>query len=166
MHPDVDLVATRLGCARVSGAQGCPTALRLALPYADGRWGASGSNWDSGNDALHQTDVLSSAPTSVHLVHYMDDFQLELRCDWDDASWTLRRTAAHGFTLAPPAGAAAAVVQLSCLFAPQDAVYPVGNAGGPSYVAAKAAATLAMLRGELRLLRYRGSPVLAPLVYD
>ena len=147
VHPDLDLVATRLACARTAGAQACPTALRLALPYADGRWGASANNWDAQHDAAHQTDVVASSATSVTLHHYMDDFAAEIRCDWDDASWTLARSAPHAFTLAPPPGAAAAVVQLSCLFAPAAAQFPVGNSGGPSYVPAKAAATLAALRG-------------------
>jgi hypothetical protein len=146
VHPDVDLVATRLSCARIGGAQPCPTALRLALPFADGRWGASANNWDAANDAAHQTDVTAAGPGFLRLAHYMDDFQAEVRCDWDDASWTMTRTAAHAFTLSPPRGAAAAVVQLSCLWAPSGAVYPVGNVGD-TYVVGKAAATLALLRG-------------------
>ena len=197
VHPDLDLVAVRLTCTRQAGTQGCPTALRLALPYADGRWGAGANNWDAANDAAHQTDVTASSATSISLAHYMDDFHAEIRCvrvsgwrrrrvqrrrlpraralprlssprrhlprpparppsmralqDWDDATWTMTRTAVHGFLLAPPAGASAAVVQLSCLFAPAGAQYPVGNSGGPSYVAAKAAATLAALRGAAPL---------------
>jgi hypothetical protein len=137
VHPDVDLVATRLACARTAGTQGCLTALRLALPYADGSWGASANNWDPTLDARHQTDVIARSPTSVLLMHYMDDFQAEVRCDWDDPAWTLNRVAPHAFTLAPPLDKATAVVQLSCLFAPAEAMYPVGNSGGPSNVAAR-----------------------------
>ena len=151
VHPDVDLIATRLACTRTAGAQACPTALRLALPYADGAWGASANNWQPAQDQRHQTDVTAQTNTSVTLMHYMDDWQGEIRCDWDDPAWTLARTAPHAFTLSPPAGAAAAVVSMSCLFSPAGAVYPVGNEGGPSYVAGKAAATLALLRGAAPL---------------
>ena len=147
VHPDVDLVAMQLTCVRLTGSQACPTALRLALPFADGRWGASANNWDSSLDSQHQTDVVASSASSIELAHYMDDFIQSVRCDWSDATWTMSRTAVHGFTLVPPPDAAAATVQLSCLFAPMGAQYPVGNIGGPSYVAAKAAATLSLLRG-------------------
>jgi hypothetical protein len=34
VHPDVDLVSTRVTCARTAGAGDCPAALRLALPYS------------------------------------------------------------------------------------------------------------------------------------
>ena len=160
VHPDVDLIATRIACTRLSGQQGCPTALRLALPFSDGGWGASANNWNSGNDGNHKTDIVTASATSISLAVYMDDFQAEIRCDWDDAAWTMRRTAAHGFTLAPPPGATAAVVQLSCLFAPAGARYPVGADGGPSYVAGKSNATLAQLRSASPL------PFFDPAVRD
>jgi hypothetical protein len=165
VHPDVDLVATRLACVRTAGTQGCPTALRLALPYADGSWGASANNWDPTLDARHQTDVIARSSTSVLLMHYMDDFQAEVRCDWDDPAWALHRVAPHAFTLAPPLGEATAIVQLSCLFAPAAAVYPVGNRGGPSYVGVKAENTLALLRSIAPLPLFAGVRDAAALMW-
>lgn len=147
VHPDVDLVATRVSCTRVNGTSGCPTALRLAFPYSVGVWGATANAWPSQLDALHTTTVLVNASTRVSIQRTMDDFVAIIECAWNDSSWVMQRTGAHVVALFPPAGSpASASVELSCLFAPPGAAFPVGLTSS-DYVQAKAASTVALLNG-------------------
>lgn len=138
VHPDVDLVATRLNCSRKAGASGCPVALRLALPYSMMTWSPSASAWCCDN--AHTTAVVAQGAVSVSLALTLDDAALTIDCTWDDAAWTWARTGPHAFALTPPPGAAATAVQLSCLWAPAGLLYPIGLTSSP-FVQAKAAAT-------------------------
>ena len=112
VHPDVDLVATRVSCARLAGADGCPVALRLGFSYARGGWGPSSNDWNSAWDGLHATDAVEAGPTRLVLRRTVDDASYTVTCEWDDAAWTAARTGAHSFALTPPPRAAAAIVQL------------------------------------------------------
>ena len=141
VHPDVDLVATRLTCARTAGAAGCPVALRLALPYSMMTWSPSASAWCC--DAAHTTAVAAQGAASVSLALTLDDAALTIDCTWDDAAWTWARTGPHAFALTPPPGAATAAVQLSCLWAPAGLLYPIGLTSS-AYVQGKVAATRAL----------------------
>ena len=141
VHPDVDLVATRLTCARTAGTAGCPAALRLALPYSMMTWSPSASAWCC--DEAHTTAVVAQGAVSVSLALTLDDAALTIDCTWDDAAWTWARTGPHAFALTPSPGVAAAAVQLSCLWAPAGLLYPIGLTSS-AFVQAKVAATRAL----------------------
>ena len=141
VHPDVDLVATRLTCARTAGTAGCPAALRLALPYSMMTWSPSASAWCC--DGAHTTAVAAQGAASVSLALTLDDAALTIDCTWDDAAWTWARTGPHAFALIPPPGAATAAVLLSCLWAPAGLLYPIGLTSS-AYVQGKVAATRAL----------------------
>lgn len=143
VHPDVDLVATELTCSRTSGADGCPTALRLALPYSMPR-DPSASAWCC--DDSHTSIVTAQSATRVSLALTLDDAALTIDCQWSDAAWTWARTGPHAFALLPPRSAAAASVQLSCLWAPAALLYPVGLTSSP-FVRGKVAATRPFIAG-------------------
>ena len=155
VHPDVDLASTRVTCARTAGAGGCPTAVRLALPYSMAS-GPSANTWGFPNAHTSIVVVNASAPgaTRVSILHTADDLATTVDCEWDDARWTFVRTdAPHAFALVPPRGAAAAAVELSCVWAPAGLRYPIG-AVSSAYVRAKVAATRALLGGAARFPLY------------
>jgi hypothetical protein len=160
VHPDVDLVSTRVTCARTAGAGGCPTALRLALPYSIGSppWvsNASANTWGFPDAHTSAVVVNASAPgaTRVSILHTADDLATTIDCEWDDARWLFMRTdVPHAFALVPPPGAAAVAVQLSCVWAPAGLRYPIGTASS-AFVRAKVAATRALLGGAARFPLY------------
>jgi hypothetical protein len=160
VHPDVDLVSTRVTCARAAGAGGCPTALRLALPYSIGSppWvrNASANTWGFPDAHTSAVVVNASAPgaTRVSILHTADDLATTIDCEWDDARWLFMRTdVPHAFALVPPPGAAAVAVQLSCVWAPAGLRYPIGTASS-AFVRAKVAATRALLGGAARFPLY------------
>ena len=154
VHPDVDLVSTRVACARTAGAGGCPTALRLALPYSMAS-SPSANTWGFPDAHTSAVVVNASAPgaTRVSILHTADDFATTVDCEWDDARWLFVRTGAHAFALAPPPGAAAVAVQLSCAWAPAGLRYPIGTTSS-AFVRAKVAATRALLGGAARFPLY------------
>ena len=154
VHPDVDLVSTRVTCARTAGAGDCPTALRLALPYSMAS-SPSANTWGYADAHTSAVVVNTSAPgaTRVSILHTADDLATTVDCEWDDARWTFVRTdVPHAFALVPPPGAAAAV-ELSCVWAPAGLRYPIGTASS-AFVRAKVAATRALLGGVARFPFY------------
>lgn len=65
VHPDADLVATRVACETADGATPCRAAVRLAFGYPDGAWGPTTSNYDPGLDELHTSYVLTNGAWGV-----------------------------------------------------------------------------------------------------
>jgi hypothetical protein len=154
VHPDVDLVSTRVTCARTVGAGECPTALRLALPYSMAS-GPSANTWGFPDAHTSVVVINASAPgaTRVSILHTEDDLATTIDCEWDDSRWAFVRTdVPHAFALVPPPGAAAAV-ELSCVWAPAGLRYPVGTASS-AFVRAKVVATRALLGGTARFPLY------------
>lgn len=149
VHPDVDLVATRVTCARTAGAGDCPTALRLALPYPQSS-DPSANTWRFPD--AHTSVVVANASERISILHTADDLALTIDCEWNDAAWIFTRTDAHAFALVPPPGAAAAV-ELSCVWAPAGLAYPIGTTSS-DFVRAKVAATRALLGGAARFPFY------------
>ena len=112
VHPDVDLVAVRLSCARLTGTAGCPTALRLAFSYSTGGWGPSGNDWNSEYVGRHTSAITVNNATRFVVLRTVDDTGYIVDCSWDDSAWIMVRTGPHAFALMPPAAATAAVVQV------------------------------------------------------
>ena len=123
VHPDADLVATRVSCAAADGTTPCSVALRLAFGYPDGAWGPTTVSYDPGYDSRHTSAVIANASGALSVARMIDDTSYEVHCQWDDAAWTAVRTGPHAFVWLPPAGAATAAVSLSCLFVPAELVY-------------------------------------------
>ena len=73
-----------------------------------------------------------------------DDTAYTVYCQWSDKAWTAVRTGAHALVLQPPKDAPSTTVALSCLWAPQEFVYPIGMTSS-EYVARKAAASAALV---------------------
>ena len=156
VHPDADLVATRVECAPAArAAGGCPAALRLACPYANGQWGPRANDWEP-NAALHSSTVTlnDTAGAALSIARAMDDALFTITCQWDDARWRAVRTGPHSFVLLPPAfnasAGGAAAVSLSCLWTPLDLAYPIGIASS-AFVQARAATARALLAPGARL---------------
>ena len=130
VHPDADLVATRVSCAAADGTTPCSVALRLAFGYPDGAWGPTTVSYDPGYDSRHTSAVIANASGALSVARMIDDTSYEVHCQWDDAAWTAVRTGPHAFVWLPPAGAATAAVSLSCLFVPAELVYVRRRAWG------------------------------------
>lgn len=144
VHPDVDMVTTRVTCNRQSGTDGCPLALRMAFSYSTGGWGPSPFDWTPGFENRHTSIVTANTSTRLTIARTLDDALYTVDCSWTDPTWTAVQTATHAFSLLPPSGAANASVELSCLFAPEGSRYPIGMQSS-QYVQNKSAATLALL---------------------
>ena len=144
VHPDVDLVSTRISCTNIAGGVGCPTSLRLAFPYATGNWGPSANDWGPQWTESHTTVVTRNETTRITLLRTIDDASVVVDCAWSDPLWKFVAVSAHAFALFPPPNALSASVELSCLFSPPDAEYPI-SASTSAYLTAKQSSTLQLL---------------------
>ena len=152
VHPDLDLLATRLTCAPGSGSGGggCPASLRLAFPYANGQWGPAANDWAS-DSSLHSSIVVlnDTAQGTLRIQRVMDDALFDVTCQWDDARWLAARTGPHTFSLLPPPGLSTASVAFSCLWTPANLVYPIGMVSS-AFVQRRVAAAASLLAGPAR----------------
>jgi hypothetical protein len=150
VHPDVDLVSTRLTCSNIAGGVGCPTALRLAFPYATGNWGPSANDWDPQWTESHTSIVVLNETTRVTIQRTIDDASVIINCVWSDPLWMFVRVSAHTFALFPPPNAISASVELSCLFSPPDAEFPI-SASTSDYLTAKQSLTRQFLNSVISI---------------
>eukprot|EP00041_Stephanoeca_diplocostata_P002216 m.24554 g.24554 ORF g.24554 m.24554 type:complete len:887 (-) comp13081_c0_seq1:959-3619(-) len=161
-HPDVDILGWKVQVPetavvsrsdKVSGSQNNTIALRIAFPYGSEDPNGDGANWDAEN--MHTTTIVSSSASSVLFHRKLDFDEFHVACRWTEGAVLTRDPAsAHAFVLqlpplVQPFGDSAAKsmkvasVELSCMVAPFNAVYPISPDAG--WLMAKAAATRAYL---------------------
>ena len=143
-----------------------PLSFRLAFPYGSENFGPKASNWDADN--LHTTDVITLVANSVLLHRQLDSDSYRVKCEWTSSSklWQFTRIGNNAFELRPSnvtssfnvsqrgdnysssshmsmQASLSGYTELVCLFAPLDAIYPVG--GSLEWLQSKRAATLSAL---------------------
>ncbi|HVS69762.1 MAG TPA: twin-arginine translocation signal domain-containing protein [Phycisphaerae bacterium] len=125
VHPEQDVVAVRVECAKAGGGVEMGLAVRLAFPY--GSEGMSAADWTTQSAAKHQSTVLMNEGGLTRIARQMDDAKYWVRMRLSDAmAADLRNPALHVYDvrMAKPA-----LLEMSVAFDRAEQLGPVPTFG-------------------------------------